>query len=149
MNYAIYKKQGAIQFDLGEPRITEDKWREGVVFINIASATGERQYDWNSKIVFALSVDDVGKLLHFFITAGENDSLNLVHDPNKNSTDEGKIVKSMNVWTREGSLGGVMMTLTSKMGEDSIKHKVGLSGHEVVVLKALFEHAIPKLLAWD
>jgi len=154
MNYACYKgvsgSWGAIQFDMKYPDVDKEKMitRPGVIFINACTAIGKNQYDWKNKVIFALSIDELGKLLHFFVSAGEGESLNLVHDSGKGSATEGELIKTMNCFTRDGVLGGMMVTIMQKKDDQTTTHKIPVSGNEVMVLKALFEFAIPRLLGW-
>jgi hypothetical protein len=159
--YAIYKgvkgpKQGeatgfgALQVSLKPHEETgEFGGQEGVVFINACSSTGSNQYDWSNKFVFALGLTDIGKLLHFFVSAGEKESLNLVHDPDKGKEKEGTRIKSMSIYTNGGCLNGAMITCSIKQGGDVVSHKIPISGDEVMVLKCLLETAVPAILGWS
>jgi hypothetical protein len=150
LQYNLYKgitsKFGACQFSVKEPDWNNDS--PGVVFVNACSSTGPNVYDWDNKFVFALSIGDLGKILHYFVSAGEKESLNLVHDPNKGKEGEGSTIKSMSFYTQNGCLQGAMITCTTKTGDNVATHKIPLSGDEVIVLKSLFDAAIPRLLGW-
>ena len=153
MKYAIYKgvsgKWGGIQFNVTDPRLGETSPRPRSVMVDICSPKGENKYDWDNKIQFALSVDELGQILHFFVTADAKGNLNLVHDPNMKSENAGKTFKTMNFYTREGVLDGLMITMTQKENDKVIHtHKVPVSGPEVMVLKSLFESAISMIMEW-
>jgi len=146
--FAIYKghsaKFGGLQFDLGYP--TEQK--KGAVFVNACSATGPNVYDWENKIVLALGVTDIGKILHFMVSAAPGGNLSLVHDPNMKGNQQGKVVKTMQFYTKDGVLGGMMVTVSSKQENKTVSHKIPMSGDEVIILKNLLESAIVPLLQW-
>ncbi len=170
--YAVYKgitgKNGAIQFNLQLPHFyrgkekdfTGDKaldstgklvgdWkqREGAMFVEITSATGPNQYDWEHKITMALSVTDMGKLLGFFATQQE---LKIMHDPGAKTDSQGAVKKFLNFVSPNGILGGgCIVTCTMSSGGQNISHKVPMSTDECLVLKRLVEQAIPVALAWN
>ena len=148
--FSVYKgtsgKFGALQFKLLPS--TGEIDNVGVVFVEACSSTGPNQYDWANKIIFALSPVDTGKMLHFMVTAEANGSLSLVHDPNMKGENQGKVVKTMQFYTKEGVLGGMMITVSKKENEAVTSHKIPLSGDEVMVLKNLLEAAIPAMFAW-
>ena len=130
IQYSIYKGMGknsnfgAIQFNLKKA----EEEREGVIFVNACSSTGVNIYDWENKFTFALGIADLGKILAFFVTAGENGQLSLVHDPNMKKEGAGEIIKSMNFFTKEGCLNGCLITTTTKKGSDVVSHKIPVSG---------------------
>jgi len=157
LQYNIYKgksspgatspsKWGACQFSIKYPDL--DKRDAGVVFVNAASAKAPDVYDWDNKFVFALGLTDIGKILHFFISAGEKGTCNLVHDPNKGRDNEGSVIKSMNFYTQSGCLGGCMITCSTKNGSETVSHKIPVTGDEVVVLKCLLERSVSVILGW-
>ncbi|KAB1208011.1 Single-stranded DNA-binding protein WHY1, chloroplastic [Morella rubra] len=53
--------------------------KEGFVLLQFAPAAGVRQYDWNRKQVFSLSVTEIGNL----VSLGARDSCEFFHDPFK------------------------------------------------------------------
>jgi hypothetical protein len=159
IQYNIYKgksrsgipKFGAIQFSFKPPVLSDDfrKEREGIIFVNAASATTSDVYDWSNKFVFALGLTDLGKILHFFISAGAGDSASLYHDPDKGKENEGTKVKTMSFYTKEGCLNGCMITCSTKQDSNIVSHKIPVSGDEVIILRSLFDAAIPAMLGWN
>jgi hypothetical protein len=163
IQHNLYKgvsgKFGAIQFSLKDPILYSDEGlllkvadREaGVVFVSACSSVGKNKYDWNDEVQFkfALGITDLGKLIHFMVSAGSGGELSLVHDPNKGRKDEGKIIKSMRLFTGNGCMGGMMITTDEKKNGKNIVHKIPVTGDEVVVLKVLFEAAISRILGWS
>lgn len=126
----------------------EMKSREGAIFVEITSAIGKNVYDWPSKVRMALSVPDLGKLLHFLETAGPEGELLIQHDPGAGSNSKGQVMKRMNFQTKEGPAKGVMMYVSQNEGEDTKKHTVPLAGDEVKILAACIRDFIPKALGW-
>lgn len=70
----------------GSGRMVE---REGVILVEAAAASTQRDYDWSKKQVFALNVLEIGKLL-----TRSKGELTFVHDPNKGRAGEGSTVKT-------------------------------------------------------
>lgn len=174
LQYAIYKgtggKHGAVQFNLQSPHYYQGKtkdftgedalelgeagrkrlkdgWkiREGCVFMEITSAKGKNEYDWNSKIIFALSVNDIGQVLHTLVTGEE---CRLMHDPGAKTEAQGAVKKYMTISSPQGTSKGVMIHAAQQSGGEKRSHTVPVSGAEVLVLRTLFQEATAKMLAW-
>lgn len=176
--WAIYKgitgKNGAVQFNLQMPHYYNDrkekdytgrdaldsvgkikpewKLREGAVFIEITSAIGPNQYDWERKVTMALSVTDMGKLLEFLRTGK---SLSLMHDPGAKTDSQGAIKKHLNfdspngIMGKEGARGGCLVRCTMTSGSNNTSHQVPMSTDECLVLQQLIQAAIPVALGWN
>lgn len=178
--WAVYKgltgKNGAVQFNLQLPHYyTDDKrvpkdftgsqaldslgkikdgWkqREGAVFIEMSSAIGPNQYDWEHKITMALSITDMGKVLEFLRTGK---SLALMHDPGAKSDSQGEIRKHLNfdspngIMGKEGARGGCIIRCSMSAGGNTTTHTVPLSTDECIVLQQLLQAAIPAALHWQ
>lgn len=146
--YRLYKgtnaKWGAICFD--HPYLGEEQ-KPGVLFVEAASATGNNVYDWSKKVTIALSLGDVGKILHFMV-GGAGDKVSIYHDPKKGTEQEGQTQKTMTFWSKEGPLKGAIITVTQKDKEGKREHKVPISGDEIVVLKILLERAVKIMMRW-
>jgi len=125
--------------------------RDGCLFLNITSAIDKNVYDWEKKIVFALSVNDMGQLL-YFLTLGTNpkgeNTLSLMHDPGAKSEAQGAIKKFMQLYSPDGTAKGCMVTLKQRTGGEEREHKVPLDGSEALTLRALLQAAIPQALNW-
>ena len=173
MQYAIYKgtggNHGAVQFNFQRPHFYSDKrkdftgdeafevrdgrralkqgWkeREGAIFMEIASTKDKNVYDWDNKIVMALSIDDMGKLLNTLITGEE---CKLMHDPGAKSEAAGAVKKYLNVSSPKGIKEGCIVSATQMSGGDRRSHTVPVSPSEVIVLRSLLHSAIPKALNW-
>jgi len=125
--------------------------RDGCLFLNIASAKDKNVYDWENKIVFALSVSDMGQIL-YFLTMGcdpkGNESLSLMHDPGAKSESQGAVKKFMRLYSPKGVAKGCMVTMTQQSGGQERKHEVPLDGAEAMTLRSLLQAAIPQALNW-
>lgn len=176
LQLAIYKgvggKFGAVQFNFQRPHYYGDKggqfagqkdftgdraleggkikegWkqREGAVFIEAASTTGKNVYDWENKITFACSVNDMGKIA-LALTTGE--ALDIMHDPGAKTPREGQVQKHVKLYSKQGPMtGGAILTVSEIVNKQSKEHKIPLSADECLVLRSLLIAAIPKALAW-
>lgn len=97
--FQIVKKSAALQISYIPITVKDTEYgkqveKEGAVYLQFAKATGERNdgghntYDWKSKIVFALGMNDIFQLIGLYnsIVYGWSDrtqrqSLNLIHVP--------------------------------------------------------------------
>ena len=173
MQYSIYKgtggKFGALQFRFQGPHFYKDKekdyagtkcfemkdgkqtlkegWeaREGAIFMEITSAKDKNVYDWENKVVMALSTNDMGKLL---LTLATGNECNLMHDPGAKSEAAGAVKKFMNVTSPKGTAEGVLFCVSQSAGGQTRKHMVPLAGDEVMVLRQLLQSAVSKSLGW-
>lgn len=156
IKYELYKTKGAFQFKLVPAYTIKDKKtnkpkEKGYVFIDAAPATGERQYgfqDDSKKITFALGVADIGLILAGF-KAGK---FNLVHDPQAQTENQGKITKQLSMWKGNNDNDG-LPTYFIKITESSngVKKEVSipLKTAETEILLRLLSAAISKILYWD
>lgn len=174
LQYAVYKgmsgKFGAVQFNFQPPHFYRDRekdftgdraldqdgklleaqgWRqrEGAIFVEAAPTTGANKYDWDQKITFALSVTDMGKIVHF-LTTGKD--LSVMHDPGAKTEKQGTVKKYLNLQSPKGLLeGGAMLQLSQQTtGEDRVSHTIPLSPDECMVIRQLLLTAISGALNW-
>jgi len=172
LQYAVYKgtggKFGAIQLNLQEPHYYEvngknrdftgetaldannrpkDGWRirEGAIFLEMTSAKGKNVYDWENKIVMALSVTDMGKLAFGLLTG---DGCSIMHDPNAKQANQGTVTKSLKVSSPKGTKAGALVNISMTSGGQTTNHTVPLTGDEVIVVGQLLRSAITKALNW-
>ena len=167
--FAIYKgtsgKFGALQFNVADRHFFKGKekdftgaqalkdgklqegWdqREGCVFLEITSTKAPNVYDWENKIVMALSITDMGKLL---LTLATGDDCSIMHDPGAKSESSGQIKKYLKVTSPQGLKSGVMFMVNQTQGEQKKSHLVPVSPDEVMVLRALLTTAISRSLGW-
>ena len=169
LQHAIYKgmtgKWGAIQFGFHPPHYYLDKqkdysgdiathagslkpgWkiREGTIFLEITSSKDKNVYDWDNKIVLALSATDVGKILHSFYTGTE---CKIMHDPGAKKESQGLIKKNLYIASPKGTANGCMIRAVQSQGGQQKNHSVPITGDELIILKILFESSVPGMLAW-
>lgn len=173
LQYAIYKgmsgKHGALQFNFQKPhyyrekqkdftgedafetvnnkRVLKQGWkeREGCIFLEAASTKGSNIYDWDNKVIIALSIDDMGKILETLVTAAE---CKILHDPGAKSDTAGMVKKYLTVSSPKGIKEGCIFNLTMISGGENKTHTVPVSGAEVLILRSLLQSAIARSLNW-
>lgn len=125
----------------------EMKSREGCLFMEITSAKGPNDYDWDNKIVMALSVHDMSRVLYALETTAE---LTLDHDPGAKTDRQGKIHKLLFISSPKGREAGFFFSVSQKDNETQkkIEHRLGLSAAEVLELNVFIRAAIPRSLNW-
>lgn len=174
VQYAIYKgnkgKWGAAQFQIQKAHryCTECKKkadfvqlscmtsncsgklipREGAVFVDVASATGENIYDWTKKITFALGIVDLGKILYGMRTATEGTEIKLMHDPGAQTESMGKVKKFFSLSSPKGPGEGFMLRIAEQSGDANKVHTVPMTADEATVLSTLIASAIAQVLDW-
>lgn len=125
---------------------------EGTLFLEITSATGKNVYDWDNKIVMALAVVDMGKLLT--VLDGELSEVRIMHDPGAKTAAQGKVQKWLDVSEGEykGPTGqplhGITISVTKKDSEGQTRHMVPLTCDDAKVLACCLRVAIPASLGW-
>ena len=133
--FAIYKgksgKWGAAQFDFKPAQFGETfkDDEDGVVFLSITSASAPDIYDWSkeTKIVFALSHNDLAQVVLALRTTGE---CSLMHDPGAGSASARQVTKQFNLSSPKGLKAGCMLSVAQKRGDAQVRHTVPLSPHE-------------------
>ena len=174
LQYAIYKgtggKHGAIQFNFQAPHYylgkqkdftgsiacateadgkttMKEGWRirEGAVFLEITSTKGPNVYDWENKVVMALSTDDMGRLLLALVSGEE---CKLMHDPGAKSDAQGAVKKYLAMSSPQGTSAGAIVSVTQVSGGEKRVHTVPISASEVIVLRSLLQAGIAKSLGW-
>lgn len=123
--------------------------RPGAVLVEITNGVSQHKYDWDNKIKFALSAQDLSAILNAF---AQGDRVRRFHDPHKGQPGrEGLITRALEF--QPGKDGGYIVKAQqiskSLSGEEkTIRHNVGLNADEVRTLRILFGSVLPKLLAW-
>lgn len=174
LQYAVYKgmsgKFGAAQFNFQpahfykdkqkdftgdraldqDGRILEDQgWRqrEGAVFLEVAPPLGQNKYDWEKKVTIALSVTDMGKIVHHLTTGTE---CKITHDPGAKSERQGEIKKYLNLTSPSGIMDkGCLLSVSQTAGDDKVSYTVPLSPDECLVIRQLMLTAVSRALQWD
>ena len=142
--FSIYKKLGAAQFTLINPKESDvgriDK--NGAILLEIASGSGDRRYDWASKISFALGVSDICQIF-------ENPDIppRLIHSP-PGST----LIKNLELTPGEGKYPGTYMLRVQEKNKETDQTRsasVPISSGEYTVLLRLMLTATPLIIGWD
>ena len=123
--------------------------REGAIFLEITSAKDKNVYDWNKKIVFALSITDIGKWIE--VLEGSKTEAKLMHDPGAKSERQGKVKKYLEVSSPGGIKDkGCLVTASEVMSGSNtpVRHIVPLSSDECVTLRCAMKAFIAKALGW-
>lgn len=134
--YSVFKGKSAFRLSLARPK---EDFGLGFLFIEFANAqgkndSGNRIYDWNSKIGVKLSMVDISKL-SYALEFGE--SVELFHKYG----DSSKVV-SLN----RADSGQSPYFLSVSIGESKIS--VPIASEEAYALLTLLKYAIPKILNW-
>lgn len=146
LKYSIYKgvggKFGCFQFSL-LPAF-KGKNPEGAVFIECANPTGPNVYDWEHKIVFALSAQDIGSFLSGFSTG----SCKLVHDPGAGGENKGQKIKTLGLESGQNP-GTFFLSLSEKTGDaETNTVKIPLNAGEARCIATLLTSSLPVILGW-
>ncbi len=115
------------------------------MFLEITCTKDKNVYDWDQKIVMALSVTDMGKVL---ITLLTGEDCKIVHDPGAKTAAAGAVKKYLNVTSPEGTKVGCFISATHTSGDQKRTHRVPLTGSELLVLRLLLSTAVSKALNW-
>jgi len=145
--YAIYKKKGAMQFQLMNPyskRNDSGYYKEGTVFLEAAPSQGERKYDWENKIVFSLGVNDLSKIA---LALRNSTQLSIIHDPNAQTDRAGSITKVFKVEPAQNK-GTFYLNLRSTKGSEIKEASTSIDGNEAFALFNLFSSSISRILGW-
>ena len=128
-------------------KVLKDGWkqREGAIFMQITSTKGRNIYDWENKIIMALSINDIGKVMMCLLTGEE---CSLMHDPGAKTQAQGTIKKYLNISSPKGVATGIILTATQVSGSDKRTHTVPMTGDEVIILKSLLQQATSRALNW-
>lgn len=146
--FSIYKgvkgKFGATRFEFIPPFSNmKRKKKDGAILITASNATAPNVYDWDNKIVFALSVTDVGA----FLDGIKKGNVKLYHDPGMKSDEQGQVTKGLEV-TKPEDKDSFWFKLREKQGETTKEVNLPISLQEMLILDNLLRAALPKLLNW-
>eukprot|EP00246_Nothoceros_aenigmaticus_P017247 TRINITY_DN8306_c0_g1_i3.p1 TRINITY_DN8306_c0_g1~~TRINITY_DN8306_c0_g1_i3.p1 ORF type:complete len:230 (+),score=23.24 TRINITY_DN8306_c0_g1_i3:98-787(+) len=109
--------------------------REGCIFLEFANASGPRQYDWNKKGIFALSVGEIGSV----IGLQPGDNCEFYHDPNMGKSEQGKVRKSLRIESMADKQGFFFNLTVANKGESSEeRYNMPISKSEYFIIRALF-----------
>ena len=137
--YAIYKPNargtgGVVRFELNRAK--------AAVFVDAASQSGEKQFDWESKITMKWGLPDLGTILATL--QGRQVHAKLFHQSEKaNSAFE-------LIFQDDPARAPYLLTLSRQDTTDKSLRKVTLPlGHgEAAVLEAALRSAVTRMLGW-
>lgn len=147
--HAIYKgvsgKFGCFQFKLATAYDNPNRpdRMEGGVFIEAAPTVAPNRYDWDNKIIFALSPSDIGKILHDGLRGG---NVSIFHDPGAKSNKANVTKKSLKI--TKGPKGGFFWALRQETAGVERSVSIPVSNDEATIIAELLKAAIPKILGW-
>ncbi|XP_061338815.1 single-stranded DNA-binding protein WHY1, chloroplastic [Gastrolobium bilobum] len=119
--------------------------KEGYVLLQFAPAVGMRQYDWNRKQVFSLSVSEMGTI----ISLGARQSCEFFHDPSMGKSDEGKVRKVLKVEPLpDGSGHFFNLSVQNKLENTNESIIIPVTRAEFAVFSSIFNFIMPYLLGW-
>lgn len=151
VGHSIYKGKAAMTVEPKPPAFVPLQSgamkisREGSIMLQFVPAAGVRQYDWNKKQVFSLSVAEIGSL----ISLEARESCEFFHDPNKGRSDEGKVRKALKVEPLpDGSGHFFSLSVQNKLLNINESICIPISKAEFAVLVSAFNFILPYLLGW-
>ena len=138
-DYAIYKPNsrgtgGVVRFGLNRTK--------GSVFVDAASQSGEKQFDWENKITMKWSLSDLGPVLATL--QGRQPQAKLFHQSEKANS-------AFELSTREDpDKAPFLLSISRQDAADKSLRKVTipLTHGEAVVLETALRAAITRLLRW-
>jgi hypothetical protein len=149
--FVVYKGSGALRLQLlpAEPKGEDSPFlKEGCIMLEMAKAKGEpdvrgnRNYDWDNKIIFKLSSKDIGDILAY-MKFGAKGEQKLVHDSSK-APGAGEDAGMKNLYINSTEKSWFWNLSTSK--ENRISVPVDLS--EMVRIQQLLNEGIAKIYGW-
>ncbi|KAF8069549.1 WHY1 [Scenedesmus sp. PABB004] len=150
--FSVYKTKGALNVRPIKPTWGNTSGgafkieREGTVMFEIASAAGERRYNWEAKVSIALRAQEVADLL----SAPEADHT-FYHDTYKGQPGrEGQLVKTLK-WSRapDGKAYFINASVADKGAGTNASAAVSLTPGEFYLLRQLLDSSFMYLLGWD
>lgn len=152
VGYSIYKGKAALTVEPRAPEFTPldsgayKLSKEGILLLQFAPAVATRQYDWNRKQVFSLSVVEIGTLM----TLGAKDSCEFFHDPFKGRSEEGKIRKLLKAEPLPDGTGHFFnLSVQNRLLNVDESIYIPISKAEFAVLNSTFNFILPYLLGWQ
>ncbi|XP_020572571.1 single-stranded DNA-binding protein WHY1, chloroplastic-like [Phalaenopsis equestris] len=149
--YSIYKGKAALSVEPKPPEFAPldsgafKVSKEGFVLLQFAPAVVARQYDWNRKQVFSLSVGEIGTL----IGLGAKDGCEFFHDPFKGKSEEGKIRKVLKVEPLPDSTGHFFnLNVQNRLLNVDESIYIPIARAELIVMNSIFNFILPYLLGW-
>jgi hypothetical protein len=138
-DYSIYKPNsrgsgGVFRFGLNPAK--------GAVFLEAASQAGEKQFDWDHKIIMKWTLPDLGQALA--VLQGRQPQAKLFHQSEKaNSTFDLSL-------RDDPAKAPYLMVVSRQLNEDKSVHKVAIpiSHGEAAVLETALRTATARIIGW-
>jgi len=138
-DYSIYKPNsrgngGVFRFGLNAAK--------GAVFLEAASQSGEKQFDWDNKIIMKWTLPDLGQALA--VIQGRQPQAKLFHQSEKaNSTFELTL-------RDDPAKAPYLMVVSRQLNEDKTVRKVAIpvSHAEAAVLETALRTATARIIGW-
>jgi dihydroorotase-like cyclic amidohydrolase len=152
-DYIIYKGKAALQFSLKPGKPTQIKTKKGeyigtnkgVLFVKGANAVSTRDYDWNGGITIGLNEHEIGKLMMGL----KGTTQKFFHDSNKGKTNEGEVVKTLQI-TKAKDGSKLFVNFSATINGEKVKIEgIPIEAEEAATLHSLLSVAIPKILGWS
>jgi hypothetical protein len=138
-DYAIYKPNnrgsgGVVRFGLNISK--------GAVFVDAASQSGEKQFDWEQKITMKWGLSDIGSALA--VLQGRMPQAKLFHQSEKASSAFELVLRD------DPERAPFMLSISRQDGADNSVRKVAipLSHAEAAVLETTLRVATTRILGW-
>ncbi|KAI3941604.1 hypothetical protein MKX01_018194 [Papaver californicum] len=151
VGHSIYKGKAALTVEPISPEFLPLESgayklsKEGFVLLQFAPGVAVRQYDWNRKQVFSLSVTEIAALMNL----GIKDSCEFFHDPFKGKSEEGKVRKVLKVEPLpDGSGHFFNLNVQNKLLNVDENIYIPVTKAELTVLNSAFSFILPYLLGW-
>ena len=128
----------AVQFDLNKEKQS--------VFVEISRQSGERAFDWANKIVFKLSLMELGKLL--LVLTGKTKQIQLFHDPSKGEYALAKETKNATLSFTKGDYGFFLKISQQSQAGELNSIQISLADEEAMVLEILLKEAVEEISGW-
>jgi len=149
LDWSVYKGRSAIAFKPIAPKIEQKdayrmRTRTGALLVEAASSVGLRQYNWQNKLNFALSIVELGSIL-----ADPDGAHNFVHDPSIQTIDKGKTIKTLSVSKAADGNWFFNLRVQDQREGDGQRISVALTPAEFEVFKINIQFLIPRLFALD
>lgn len=152
-NLPVYKQKAAMKV-----RPTPVTWsptekgnyslqKKGCLFLELANSKGDgtKQFDWENSLTIALSPEELAQ----FLVRDLPPTIDLYHDPAKNTPDEGKTRKILKFVTTQAAASATpsySFSLSVTEGQGKRQIFIPVSKKELNVLLCLFKYSLPHLL---
>lgn len=140
--YKVYKKNAAAQFVTIKPRVEDGKvTKEGAILLEVAKSIGEKKYDWQNKISFALGIQDLRQLFENL-----DQPPRLIHQ-----TPNSPLTKSLEFQPGQGRYEGTfMLKLAQKNASTNESNMIAVplsSGEKDMLFRMMDKYSI-YMLGW-